>query len=257
MLKPIFCTKCSYTSSLHPLSSTTLDLDNGNRNPYNLFSHSYQIYTVFDLLRKRPFFTSLAMPRAERVQKEATMKVKKLGQASDQTKISGFFSIGTLQPINEEGRILEESKANEFDGPLEGNIEQTEGEEMPIVSDPWIRNKATFSTEEKMRSVNSGRYFQADWLESHHWLQYHGQKRAASCSICTVFRQPRDNSPFIFRPTAQGFRNWRKGVERMAEHAQSDCHRSVEKSLKKENEIPDIGCMLDDQMKELHKKRRE
>ena len=43
----------------------------------------------------------------------------------------------------------------------------------------------------------------------------------------------------------------------MAEHAQSDCHRSAEKSLKEENEVPDIGCMLDDQMKELQKKRRE
>ena len=43
----------------------------------------------------------------------------------------------------------------------------------------------------------------------------------------------------------------------MVEHAQSDCHRSAEKSLKKENEMPDIGCMLDDQMKQLQKKRRE
>ena len=106
------------------------------------------------------------MPRAERVQKEATKKLKKLGQASGQTKISGFFSIGTLQPINGEDRILEESNASEFDGPLEGNLEQTEGEEIPTVSDPWIRNKTTFSTEEKMQNVNSGRYFQADWFES-------------------------------------------------------------------------------------------
>ena len=159
--------------------------------------------------------------------------------------------------MNEEDRILEGSNASEFDGPLQGNLEPTEGEEIPTVSDPWIRNKTTFSTEEKMRSVNSGRYFQADWFESHHWLQYHCQKRAAFCSICIVFRQPRDNSPFIYRPTAQGFRNWKKRVGRMAEHPQSDCHRSAEKSLKKENEMPDIGCMLDDQMKELQKKRRE
>ena len=42
------------------------------------------------------------MPRAERVQKEATKKLKKLGEASGQTRISGCFSSGTLQPINEE-----------------------------------------------------------------------------------------------------------------------------------------------------------
>ena len=169
------------------------------------------------------------MPRAERVQKEVTKKLKKLGQASGQTKISGFFSIETLQPINEEDRILKESNANEFDEPLEGNIEQTEGEEIPTVSDPWIRNKTIFSTQEKMRSVNSGRYFQAGWFESHHWLQYHRQKHAAFCNICTAFRQPRDNSPSIYRPTAQGFRNWKKGVERMAEHAQSDWHTFAKK----------------------------
>ena len=46
------------------------------------------------------------MPHAERVQKEATKKLKKLGQASGQTKISGFFSIETLQPIDEEDRIM-------------------------------------------------------------------------------------------------------------------------------------------------------
>ena len=41
----------------------------------------------------------------------------------------------------------------------------------------------------------------------------------------------------------------------MTEHAQSDSHRSAEKSLKKENEMLDIGCKLDDQMKELRKQR--
>ena len=31
----------------------------------------------------------------------------------------------------------------------------------------------------------------------------------------------------------------------MAEHAQSDYRRSAKKSLKTENKMPDIGCMLD------------
>ena len=115
------------------------------------------------------------MPRAERVQKEATKKLKKLGEASGQTRISGCFSSGTLKPINEENRILKESSANEFDGTLEGNIEQTEGEETPTVSDPWIRKKTTFSAEEKMHSVNSGRYkdFVTGKREWKEWLSMH------------------------------------------------------------------------------------
>ncbi len=95
------------------------------------------------------------------------------------------------------------------------------------------------------------------WFQSHPWLQYHREKRAAFCSICTEFPQPRDNSPFVFGPLAQGFRNWKKGVEQMAGHARSENHKSAEKSSKRERRIPDIGCMLDDQTKELQKKRRQ
>ena len=42
----------------------------------------------------------------------------------------------------------------------------------------------------------------------------------------------------------------------MAEHAKSDTHGSTKKSSKKEKEMPDKGCMLDDKMKEMQRKKK-
>ena len=66
------------------------------------------------------------MPLAECVQKEATKKLQKLDQVSGQTKISGFFTIGIPQTINEEEFITTDNQAKESEGLSERSTEQTE-----------------------------------------------------------------------------------------------------------------------------------
>ena len=85
-------------------------------------------------------------------------------------------------------------------------------------------------------------------------MWYHQEKRAAFCGVCTLFRQPRDSSPFIFSDTADGFKNWKKGKERLGEHERSENHRNASKESRREQ--PDVACQIDDQhQKQQHLRR--
>ena len=106
----------------------------------------------------------------------------------------------------------------------------------------------------KQKSENKGRYFQKEWFQNHNWLWYHQEKRAAFRGVCTLFRQPHDSSPFIFSDTAGGFKNWKKGKERIEEHERSENHRNASKESRKNQ--PDVACQIDDQHKKQQHLRR-
>jgi hypothetical protein len=79
-------------------------------------------------------------------------------------------------------------------------------------------------------------------LKKYEWLSYHREKQAALCETCTAYRQAQDNSPFIFTESATGFCNWKKGVERLTDHDQSENHKNATKQ--KRNSQPTVDCQI-------------
>jgi len=128
-----------------------------------------------------------------------------------------------------------------------------------VIGDPWIKTANEFSESEKMRSENKGRYCQADWFKEHDWMQYHREKCAVFCSVCTQHQQQyQHDSPFVFpqsdSPNATGFRNWKKGKERLSEHERSDDHRNA--LIKARKLQRNIASDLDKQVADLQSQRR-
>ena len=74
-------------------------------------------------------------------------------------------------------------------------------------------------------------------------MWYHRGKKSAFCGVCTSFRQPHDSSPFIFTDTADGFKNWKKGKERIEEHERGFNHRNASKESRRNQ--PDVACQID------------
>ena len=89
----------------------------------------------------------------------------------------------------------------------------------------WIK-KDEFTAVMKNKSLREKRYFQNEWLEKYDWLRYHLKKRSAFCTVCTDYTQPNDSSPFIYRVNADGFKNWKKGGEKLFNHARRRSHKS-------------------------------
>ncbi len=85
-------------------------------------------------------------------------------------------------------------------------------------------------------------------------MWYHQEKRAAFCGVCTLFRQPHDSSPFICSDTAGGFKNWKKGKERIEEHERSENHQNALKESRRDQ--PDIACQIDDEHQKQQYLRR-
>ena len=72
------------------------------------------------------------------------------------------------------------------------------------------------------------RKFQRSWKQQYSWLEYREDVDAVFCSVCTkalnadlLHAQTRTEDTF----TQKGFRNWKKGTERLKRHEKSDCHR--------------------------------
>ena len=85
-------------------------------------------------------------------------------------------------------------------------------------------------------------------------MWYHRDKKAAFCGICTEHRQPHDVSPFVFTDNCTGFRNWKKGKERLEDHSNSDSHKLALKDASKLQMT--IECQLDDHAKEKQRLRQ-
>ena len=115
-----------------------------------------------------------------------------------------------------------------------------------VIVDPWIKVVSEFNAGEKLRSERKGRFYQSERLEKYEWLSYRREKQAAFCDTCTEYRQAHDNSPFIFTESATGFCNWKKGVERLKDHNQSENHKNATKQ--KIRSQPTVDCQIDSQV---------
>ena len=61
--------------------------------------------------------------------------------------------------------------------------------------------------------------------------------------------------PFIFTESATGFCNWKKGVERLLDHDQSENHKNATKQ--KRSSQPTVDCQIYRQVKEQQRLRRQ
>lgn len=170
--------------------------------------------------------TEKKMPRADRLQGNVR---KELLKASNDSKASGQ----TKLPFSSQSVVVNDNADHDCttdENASGGNASTSTTRSCDEADNPWI--KATnadlnFPPYVKQESENKGRYFQKEWFQNHNWLWYHQGKKAASCGVCTSFKQPHDSSPFIFTDTADGFKNWKKGKERIEEHERSNNNRNA------------------------------
>ena len=165
------------------------------------------------------------MPRAHRLQGTVRKELLKASKASGQTKLS-FSTQSVIANDNAEHDYTTDATASASEASTSTITSCDEAD------NPWIKAGNAdlhFSSSVKQESENKGRYFQKEWFQHHNWLWYHRGKKSAFCGVCTSFRQPHDSLPFIFTDTADGFKNWKKGKERIEEHERGFNHRNASK----------------------------
>lgn len=199
------------------------------------------------------------MPRAERIRKNTAKKLLQVAQEKGQKSISGFFR-GSDNNLNAQEERATEDVDDTAEVPKSdsgGPFLQREAKDAATASiaSPWIKKVTEFTLNEKKCSENKGRYFQPEWFQIYGWLWYHRDKRAAFCGICTEYKQPHDVSPFVFTDHCTGFRNWKKGKERLEDHSNSDSHKLALKDASKMQAT--IECQFDDYAKEKQRLRRQ
>ena len=210
------------------------------------------------------------MPRAERSKNDYAKKLQDTSRVAGQMTLTGFFKKATeveaddqqtSSPTHQQQSTTAETSANTETNQTINSVSastsaSTNTTKTDIsICDPWIKSELDFSGDDRKRSEHKGRFFQAEWFNSHPWIWYNCTKLAIFCGVCTQFKQPRDISPFIFEDEAPGFRNWKKGKERIVEHEKSDIHMVSSHNAKKLQ--PDIDCQLDKQVNEQQRLRRE
>ncbi|XP_028407534.1 uncharacterized protein LOC114530150 [Dendronephthya gigantea] len=194
------------------------------------------------------------MPRTERAKRDADKKNKKTANATGQTKIASFFKSQEIS--GQTSTHDDETAEREVSVPtVSGDACDSGPERSTVIADPWIKIMSEFNDGEKLRSKTKGRFFQSEWLRKYEWLSYHREKQAAFCETCTEYRQAHDNSPFIFTESAVGFCNWKKGVERLTDHEQSENHKNATKQ--KRSSQPTLDIQIDSQIKEQQRLRRQ
>ena len=173
------------------------------------------------------------MPRAERVRKSTAKKLLQVAKAKGQKSISGFFR-GSDNNLDAQEEIATEDVVTAVDNTSEtpesnsgGPFQQGEAKDAATssIASPWIKMATEFTLKEKKCSENKGRYLQREWFQFYGWLWYHRDKKAAFCGICTEYKQPHDASPLVFTDDNTGFRNWKKGKQRLEDHKNSDSHK--------------------------------
>ena len=180
------------------------------------------------------------MPRADCLQGTVRKELLKASKASGQTKLS--FSTQFV--------VANDNAEHDYATDDNATASASEASTSTITScdeadNPWIKAGDAdlhFSSNVKQESENKGRYFQKEWFQ-HNWLWYHRRKKSAFCGVYTSFRQPHDSSPFVFTDTADGFKNWKTGKERIEEHERGFNHRNVSKESRQNQ--PDVTCQID------------
>lgn len=203
---------------------------------------------------------SFIMPRSDRSKKEQQKKLYEASKAAGQTKIANFFKTvkdDTSGATTSQSTVTDKQATSEQNSETQDTeLEQEPGSGGSVgLTNPWVKKYSDFSAEDKKKSVRNGRFFQAEWLKTHQWLWYNREQHAAYCEVCTQFNHPRDTSSFVFHSASTGFRNWKKGVERLADHEKSENHKAAAKSARKV--FPDIDSQLDDRLRQEQKLRRQ
>ena len=100
-----------------------------------------------------------------------------------------------------------------------GNSQDTEVSEQP---------------KNKLAKVKCGRTFQENWKTMFHWLFYENEKERAFCSTCKTASE--EGMPLPTSSTQissfkcfveDGFKNWKKALEKFRSHEKSDFHRAA------------------------------
>lgn len=73
------------------------------------------------------------------------------------------------------------------------------------------------------RDVSQMRSFKSAWFRDYRWLEYSIQKQAAFCFPCRIFGPRRSSMAFV----SDSFDNWRKALEKFADHAKSRPHKDA------------------------------
>ena len=100
-------------------------------------------------------------------------------------------------------------------------------------------------------------YFQNELLEKYDWLHYHLKKRSAFCTVSTDYAQPNDLSPFIYRVDADGFKKWKRGGEKLLNHATSRFHKNTAENEKPICTSQAVNFQLNNRFKHLQNLRRQ
>ena len=109
----------------------------------------------------------------------------------------------------------------------------------------------------KNKSLRKKRYFQNEWLEKYHCFSYHLKKQSAFCTVCTDYAQPNDSSPFIYRVDADGFKNRKKGGEKLFYHAKSRFHKNAAENVKYICTSQAVNVQLNNRLKHLQNLRQQ
>jgi hypothetical protein len=106
----------------------------------------------------------------------------------------------------------------------------------------------------RKNSINCGRFFIPNWFEKFPWLTFCPTRNSAFCKLCTKFDI--SSSVFVLKnQISEGFRNWKKGVEKLQEHEKSQYHRQ---SVVKEGLAGSkVDAQLSEQLRTTQELRRE
>ena len=182
------------------------------------------------------------MPVADRTKKLSQKELAQDATKPGQTKLDSFFVCASISPATDsayhDSAQVTSSKQVEYlnnvnmEESLTCDISSEENCVSTIKADNFSVKKSEFTAVMKNKNLREKRYFQNEWLEKYNWLRYYLKKRSAFCTVCTDYAQPNDSSPFIYRVDAGGFKNWKRGREKLLNHARSRFHKNTAENAK-------------------------
>ena len=95
--------------------------------------------------------------------------------------------------------------------------------------------------------------FQSHWFDKFPWLHYDMSRKAVFCFTCLTAKEKHATDIAKCVETAfteDGFRNWRKALEKFAVHHKSESHRLAEFHLAHMSKQSNISCQLNKQIKD-------
>lgn len=125
-----------------------------------------------------------------------------------------------MQDLNNYFTTAASSKNNSGDS-------ESDSEVLAPTSPKKLCTTTTFQTEQeqrrtKSRPVSNKRHFKKQWEREFHWLEYDEDLQGAFCKVCKKGGKSleRTGGTWVTKP----FNNWKKAVEKMRAHSQSNGH---------------------------------